>query len=135
MSFLSAGIISAVTWPASLVTLASVIDNPWGVCCRRSAAVGRQLAILLQQRQHGRRPVTLIGFSLGARVIYYCLKELVNRQGCAGIVQDVILLGAPVPGYPEEWKTFGKFNVENSLGCFNHTATTMINSYTIFKNS
>ena len=72
--FTDTGIISAVTWPASLVTLASVIDNPWGVCCRRSAAVGRQLAILLQQRQHGRRPVTLIGFSLGARVIYYCIK-------------------------------------------------------------
>lgn len=29
------GIISAIAWPASLVTLASVIDNPWGVCCRR----------------------------------------------------------------------------------------------------
>lgn len=70
--FLS-GIISAITWPASLLTLASVIDNPWGVCCRRSAEVGRQLAEVLVQRQHGKRPVTLIGFSLGARVIYYCL--------------------------------------------------------------
>lgn len=68
------GIISAITWPTSLLTLASVIDNPWGVCCRRSAQVGKQLAEVLIQRQHGKRPVTLIGFSLGARVIYYCLQ-------------------------------------------------------------
>ncbi|XP_076054281.1 transmembrane and coiled-coil domain-containing protein 4-like isoform X2 [Oratosquilla oratoria] len=103
-----AGIISAITWPASLVTLASVIDNPWGVCCRRSAEVGRQLATVLLQRQHGRRPVTLIGFSLGARVIYYCLQELCSRKGFEGIVQDVVLLGAPVPGYEKDWKQFGK---------------------------
>lgn len=101
-----AGIISAITWPASLLTLASVIDNPWGVCCRRSAEVGRQLAEVLVQRQHGKRPVTLIGFSLGARVIYYCLVELSRRKGSAGIIQDAIFLGAPVPGYSSDWKEF-----------------------------
>lgn len=101
-----AGIISAITWPTSLLTLASVIDNPWGVCCRRSAEVGKQLAEVLIQRQHGKRPVTLIGFSLGARVIYYCLQELSRRKGSAGIVQDAILLGAPVPGYCKEWQGF-----------------------------
>nr|CAD7207320.1 unnamed protein product [Timema douglasi] len=68
------GIISAIAWPSSLITLASVIDNPWGVCCRRSAEVGKQLAEVLLSREQGQRPVTLIGFSLGARVIYYCLR-------------------------------------------------------------
>lgn len=57
-----------------LSKVAGAIDNPWSVCQRRSAQVGRHLAEVLLQRQHGRRPVTLIGFSLGARVIYYCLK-------------------------------------------------------------
>ncbi|XP_068249895.1 transmembrane and coiled-coil domain-containing protein 4-like [Palaemon carinicauda] len=101
-----AGIISAITWPTSLLTLASIIDNPWGVCCRRSAEVGRQLAEVLVQRQHGKRPVTLIGFSLGARVIYYCLEELGRRKGSAGVVQDAIFLGAPVPGHWKDWKEF-----------------------------
>lgn len=101
-----AGIISAITWPASLLTLASVIDNPWGVCCRRSAQVGKQLAEVLVQGQHGRRPVTLIGFSLGARVIYYCLQELCRKKASAGIVQDAIMLGAPVPGYAKDWEKF-----------------------------
>lgn len=101
-----AGIISAITWPTSLLTLASVIDNPWGVCCRRSAQVGKQLAEVLLQGQHGRRPVTLIGFSLGARVIYYCLQELHRKKSSASIVQDAIMLGAPVPGYPKDWEKF-----------------------------
>jgi len=68
------GLINAIAWPASLITLASVIDNPWGVCCRRSAEVGKLLAEVLLSREQGQRPVTLIGFSLGARVIYYCLR-------------------------------------------------------------
>jgi len=68
------GLIHAIAWPSSLITLASVIDNPWGVCCRRSAEVGKQLAEVLLSREQGQRPVTLIGFSLGARVIYYCLR-------------------------------------------------------------
>jgi hypothetical protein len=71
---ISIGIINAIAWPSSLITLASVIDNPWGVCCRRSAEVGKQLAEVLLSREQGQRPVTLIGFSLGARVIYYCLR-------------------------------------------------------------
>lgn len=88
-------IIAAIAWPAALVTVSGVIDNPWGVCIRRSAEAGKHLADILIARQQGRRPVTLIGFSLGARVIYYCLLEMSQRKGCEGIVQDAIFMGAP----------------------------------------
>lgn len=38
--------------------------------------VGQMLAETLMDGTFGRRPVTLLGFSLGARVVYFCLKVL-----------------------------------------------------------
>ncbi|KAL1776366.1 transmembrane and coiled-coil domain-containing protein 4 isoform X1 [Sigmodon hispidus] len=102
------GIVAALTWPASLLSVANVIDNPWGVCLHRSAEVGKHLAHILLSRQQGRRPVTLIGFSLGARVIYFCLQEMAQEQDCQGIIEDVVLLGAPVEGDPKHWEPFRK---------------------------
>lgn len=45
------GIVTALTWPASLLAVASVIDNPWSVCLSRSAEVGKHLAQVLRSRQ------------------------------------------------------------------------------------
>ncbi|XP_056651661.1 transmembrane and coiled-coil domain-containing protein 4 isoform X2 [Monodelphis domestica] len=102
------GILTALTWPASLLTVANIIDNPWGVCLHRSAEVGKHLAHVLLSRQQGRRPVTLIGFSLGARVIYFCLQEMAQEEDCKGIIEDIILLGAPVEGEAKYWKPLQK---------------------------
>lgn len=103
-----AGVISAVLWPSSLLSLANIIDLPWNVCLRRSEDVGRILAETLLCRQQGRRPVTLIGYSMGARVIFYCLQEMGQRKGCEGIVEDVILLGAPVSNCSKEWQKLSR---------------------------
>ena len=81
----------------------------------------------------GSRPVSLCGISLGARVIFYCLKVIpirlyaiiilginpridfffhllfsislkeLQRRGSRGIVEDVVLIGTPVSGNPSEW--------------------------------
>ncbi|KAF7239394.1 Transmembrane and coiled-coil domain-containing protein 4 [Varanus komodoensis] len=102
------GIVTALALPASLLTVASVIDNPWGVCLHRSAEVGKHLAQILLGRHQGRRPVTLVGFSLGARVIYFCLQEMAKEEDCRGIVEDVVLLGAPVEGDATCWKPITK---------------------------
>ncbi|XP_041062542.1 transmembrane and coiled-coil domain-containing protein 4 isoform X3 [Carcharodon carcharias] len=102
------GIVTALSWPASLLTVANVIDNPWGVCLSRSAEVGKHLAQVLLSRQQGKRPVTLVGFSLGARVIYFCLQELVKEKDSVGIIEDVVLLGAPVEGGAKHWKPLTK---------------------------
>ncbi|KAF4517179.1 hypothetical protein B566_EDAN005611 [Ephemera danica] len=89
------GLLAAIAWPTTLISLSNIIDNPWGTCLRRSAQVGRHLAEVLLSRHHGGRPVTLIGFSLGARVVYYCLR---------GLIQDAIMLGAPVTGGSTDWE-------------------------------
>lgn len=98
------GLMAAITWPVTLLNAASVIDNPWSVCASRAKEVGRELARVLLSHQQGLRPVTVIGFSLGARVIYYCLEELSQHGDSGGIIEDAILLGAPVNGNEERWK-------------------------------
>jgi len=48
---LTVGLLAAVAWPAALIGMASVIDNPWSVCTQRSMLAGRQLAEVLLSRQ------------------------------------------------------------------------------------
>lgn len=50
----------------------------------------------------------MIGFSLGARVIFFCLLELAQKENSEGIVQDAYLFGAPVSGSLEYWRKFSK---------------------------
>lgn len=78
------------------------------MCLHRSAEVGKHLAHVLLSRQQGKRPVTLIGFSLGARVIYFCLQEMAQEKDSQGIIEDVVLLGAPVEGEAKYWKAITK---------------------------
>ncbi|CAI2336669.1 unnamed protein product [Caenorhabditis sp. 36 PRJEB53466] len=98
-----AGLVSAVAWPVALMSVSSVLDNPWNVCVSRATEVGEHLAEVLLSRSHGKRPITLIGFSLGARVIFHCLLTMSKRSESVGIIEDVILLGAPVTASPKEW--------------------------------
>ncbi|VDM81091.1 unnamed protein product, partial [Strongylus vulgaris] len=74
-----AGLMAAVAWPVAILSCASVLDNPWNVCIARAAEVGEYLAEALLSRSHGKRPISLVGFSLGARVIYHCLLAMSKR--------------------------------------------------------
>jgi len=47
--------------------------------------------------------VTLVGYSLGARVIYTCLQRLAERKAF-GLVESVVLIGAPTPSTAAEWR-------------------------------
>lgn len=68
----------------------------------RARAAGGVLADVLLNRHLGVRPIMLIGFSLGARVIFYALLELAKHKAF-GIVQDVFLLGATVTAPTRNW--------------------------------
>lgn len=82
------------------ISLTSAIDNIWLVAAERAKEAGKELAKVsanhllcalgcsyvvtflylylqaLLERPHGQRPVTLVGYSMGCRVIFSCLKEL-----------------------------------------------------------
>jgi hypothetical protein len=85
-----------------LTKLGYLIDNPWNNALDRARAAGGVLADVLIQRGLGVRPVTLIGFSLGSRVIFYALLELA-KQKAFGIVQDVFILGTTVTASQSTW--------------------------------
>ncbi|KAG8966185.1 hypothetical protein FRC03_012303 [Tulasnella sp. 419] len=95
-------LMSALQWPLVLTKLGYLIDNPWSNALDRAKAAGLVLADVLLQRAMGVRPITLMGFSLGARVIFYALLEL-HRHKAFGIVQDVFLFGATVTAPTRTW--------------------------------
>ncbi|KAF5350735.1 hypothetical protein D9757_012593 [Collybiopsis confluens] len=98
-----ATLMTALQWPIILTKLGYLIDNPWSNALDRARAAGLVLASVLRDRQLGVRPVTLIGFSLGARVIFYALLDLA-RTGNFGIVEDVYLLGATLSVSKQMWE-------------------------------
>lgn len=61
------------TWPASLVKLSKIVDTPWMTGIVRADKTGVTLADAIINKVQGERGVTLVGYSLGARVIYSCL--------------------------------------------------------------
>jgi hypothetical protein len=73
-------LVTAVAAPAVLLSALNVIDGSWTLAIERSDEAGKELAKSLLFSRAGHRPVTLVGFSMGARVIYSCLKELARYQ-------------------------------------------------------
>jgi hypothetical protein len=97
------GALYAGLWPLGLVKVASVLDNPFSVAIARADKAGKVMARALIDKVQGERPVTLMGYSIGARVIYSCLVELAN-QNAFGLVESVILMGAPIPSDSLSWR-------------------------------
>jgi hypothetical protein len=95
-------LMGALQLPIILSKLSYLIDNPWNVSLVRANAGGLILADSIMGRNLGKRPITLMGFSLGSRLIFSCLKELA-RKGAYGLVQNVYLFGSPVVANKDDY--------------------------------
>ncbi|KAF2482570.1 hypothetical protein BDY17DRAFT_235740, partial [Neohortaea acidophila] len=95
-------LMAGLNLPLVLTKLSYLIDNPWTVSLVRADATGLILADSLIDRNLGVRPITLVGFSLGSRVIFSCLKELA-RKGAIGLIQNVYLFGSPIVTKKEDY--------------------------------
>jgi hypothetical protein len=93
----------AAMWPLALLKVSRVVDNPFSVAKSRADKAGEVLADALINKAQGERPVSLIGYSLGARVIYTCLQTLARRRAF-GLVESVVLIGAPTPSDTSDWR-------------------------------
>ncbi|GLE00493.1 hypothetical protein PINS_up009250 [Pythium insidiosum] len=99
-----AALFAAVAIPRTLLRAADMIDNIWVLMMNNADASGKILAETLRRREQGLRPVTLIGYGMGARLIFMCLKKLAKYDDCHGIVENVVLLGTPLPVVAQDWK-------------------------------
>ncbi len=63
-----------------MLAVAQMIDHAWAVALDRAQKAGILLAHILMSGAHGDRPVTLIGYSMGARLIFHCLLELCRHS-------------------------------------------------------
>jgi len=101
-TFVNASLVAAVSVPATILAATSVIDNSWSIVLDRADKAGLILAQRLVSTAPASRPVRLVGFSMGARLIFSCLLELA-RCGHRGVVSEVVLVGAPVSITPMKW--------------------------------
>ncbi|KAF9893661.1 hypothetical protein FE257_009829 [Aspergillus nanangensis] len=98
-----ASLLSAVVLPLGLMKISRVAANPFSVAKARADKAGEVLADALINKVQGERSVTLMGYSLGSRVIYSCLQNLAKRNAY-GLVESVVLMGSPVPSGTQEWR-------------------------------
>lgn len=90
-------------WPLGLLKVSRLIDNPFSIAKDRAEKAGEVLADALINKAQGERPVTLIGYSLGARLIYACLRSLAKRRAF-GLIESVVMMGAPTPSDANDWR-------------------------------
>jgi len=100
-----------------------VLDNPWGVAYIRAARAGKLLARVLLAREQGARPVVLVGFSLGALVVWECLHEMcrlseLGTARAAGVVQSAVLMGLPASADAARWLRLRRVVAGRLINCY-----------------
>ncbi|RNF26456.1 uncharacterized protein Tco025E_01178 [Trypanosoma conorhini] len=88
--------------PMYAVWATGAIDNAFATLLNRAGYTGKDLAQALLDPHTGHRPVSLIGFSFGSRVIVECLHEL-HRVEAFGVIENVYLMGSTVTSSRALW--------------------------------
>jgi Protein of unknown function (DUF726) len=143
-----AALVTSVALPIAIVKTANMIDGTWTIAIERADLAGKELAKSLLFSRAGQRPITLVGYSMGARTIYSCLKELSkyqeiwedererktasegskndfkpnpeleNMREPASIVEDVILMGTPNHLSVRSWKACRQIVSGRLVNCY-----------------
>lgn len=92
---LAGALVASFAWPLVALSAMAPVDNAWSVALQRAEVTGALLARLIQERRLQDRPVSLLGYSLGAKAIFCCL-QLLASSGHHGAIEDVYLVGGPM---------------------------------------
>jgi len=110
---------ATIALPLQMMSMCDYVDNSWSVVQQRADKAGEQLARTLLARVHGNRPVTLIGYGMGARVIIECLLALAESPAGHGIVETAVLMGTPYPADSLEWSKAASVCAYRLVNAFN----------------
>ena len=103
--------LGAASMPIWLLERAAALDDPWAICIQRAKRSGLELAEILisSLKTPQKKPVTLVGYSIGARVLMHAL-EAIDDYAIAeqdhralGLVENAIFLGAPLAARHQRW--------------------------------
>jgi hypothetical protein len=112
----------AASLPITALQGIAMLDNPWNLALSKAEQAGLILARnILISFVGGRRPVTLVGHGMGARVIVYCLLELCKLRETVDIyslIDSVFLLGASVSLSQAEWQMVSQIPSWRFVNCF-----------------
>ncbi|KAH8585178.1 uncharacterized protein ELE39_002111 [Cryptosporidium sp. chipmunk genotype I] len=94
---------AALSWPITIMQYAATLDNTWAVSRHKTEQAAIILAdVLCSIEATGDRPIKLVGYSMGARLIYLALQIMYDRKQF-NKVQDVVLLGLPSSLNTKKW--------------------------------
>ncbi|KAK9173162.1 Protein of unknown function (DUF726) family protein [Cryptosporidium meleagridis] len=94
---------AALSWPITIMQYAATLDNTWAVSRQKTEQAAIILAdVLCSIETTGDRPIKLVGYSMGARLIYLTLQIMYDRKQFNKI-QDVVLLGLPSSLNTKKW--------------------------------
>ncbi|EDO05800.1 uncharacterized protein BBOV_IV002030 [Babesia bovis T2Bo] len=96
-------LVPVIQWPLPLIHFAQPFENAFTIVNQKSIFYGATLAQAIMDRHAvGERPISLLGYSVGARVIFHALLKLYDKQKLS-IIKDVVLMGLPVIVDTSEW--------------------------------
>eukprot|EP01064_Diplonema_japonicum_P035198 TRINITY_DN7550_c0_g1_i1.p1 TRINITY_DN7550_c0_g1~~TRINITY_DN7550_c0_g1_i1.p1 ORF type:complete len:1377 (+),score=309.69 TRINITY_DN7550_c0_g1_i1:75-4133(+) len=103
--FAAATMWASLAWPYYAVQAADIIDSTYVILNKKAKEAGGLLAAMLLEKAQGGRPVTLVGVSIGANVVFHALVALSKAADGAGhgLVESAILIGATVPSKAKRW--------------------------------
>lgn len=86
----------------NMIAAGLIMKNPFNVSSEKAQRTGKMLAeVLSSEEYYSKKPIVLIGFSLGCKVIFSCLEELAKGNTK---VSDVILMGGAAENDPKRWE-------------------------------